>query len=63
MIKFGAAFGFTVMGRLALLIGRFEELILYSSSDYNYASILILFLMILVLGYWAFNEKKSKETT
>ena len=63
MIKFGAAFGFTVMGRLALLIGRFEELILYSSSDYNYASILILLLMILVLGYWAFNEKKSKETT
>ena len=30
MIKFGASFGFAVMGRISLLIGRFEELIQYS---------------------------------
>ena len=30
MIKFGASFGFAVMGRISLLIGRVEELILYS---------------------------------
>ena len=36
MIKFGASFGFAVMGRISLLIGRFEELIdyiEYLSSD------------------------------
>jgi hypothetical protein len=33
MISFGAAFGFTVMARISLLIGRFDELIKFSSSS------------------------------
>ena len=33
MIKFGASFGFAVMGRISLLIGRFEELIDYSNVN------------------------------
>ena len=36
MIKFGASFGFAVMGRISLLIGRFEELIEFSKPDYYY---------------------------
>ena len=38
MIKFGASFGFAVMGRISLLIGRFEDLINYSSDKFNYAT-------------------------
>ena len=42
MIKFGASFGFAVMGRISLLIGRFEELIEYSSLKYYYSTPIIL---------------------
>ena len=59
MIKFGASFGFAVMGRISLLIGRFEELIIYSSSDFNYATPIILIVMIIVLGYWSFKNNKT----
>ena len=54
MIKFGASFGFAVMGRISLLIGRFEDLINYSSINYNYATPLILIFMILILAFWSF---------
>jgi hypothetical protein len=57
MIKFGASFGFAVMGRISLLIGRFEDLILYSNSNYNYATFVILIFMILTLGYWSWSSK------
>ena len=59
MIKFGASFGFAVMGRISLLIGRFEELIRYSSSEFNYATPIILVIMIIVLGYWSFRNTKA----
>ena len=61
MIKFGAAFGFTVMGRVALCIGRFEDLINFSTFNYNYATPIIAFIMIAILGFWSF--KKQEETT
>ena len=51
MIKFGASFGFAVMGRISLLIGRFEDLINYSSQQYNYATPIILITMIVSLEY------------
>ena len=60
MIKFGASFGYAVMGRISLLIGRFEELIQYSASDYNYATPIIAFIMIAVLAFWS---SKNQETT
>ena len=56
MIKFGASFGFAVMGRISLLIGRFEELIEFSKPDYYYSTPVILILMIFIIGYWAFRE-------
>ena len=59
MIKFGASFGFAVMGRISLLIGRFDELIEYSSVDYNYATPIIFIIMIITLGYWSFRDKNK----
>src|SRR5215470_13309334 len=52
MISFGAAFGYTVMARMSLLIGRFDELILYASADYHYATLVLLALMIVGLAWW-----------
>ena len=59
MIKFGASFGFAVMGRISLLIGRFDELIEYSSVDYNYATPIIFIVMVITLGFWSFRDKKK----
>ena len=67
MIKFGASFGFAVMGRISLLIGRFEELIKFSSNQFSkgeeiimiyYPTPIILIFMIAALTYWAFKENK-----
>ena len=59
MIKFGASFGFAVMGRISLLIGRFDELIEYSSVDYNYATPIIFIVMVITLGFWSFRDKNK----
>ena len=59
MIKFGASFGFAVMGRISLLIGRFDELIEYSSVDYNYATPIIFIVMVITLGFWSYRDKKK----
>jgi len=61
MISFGASFGFAVMGRISLLIGRFVELITYSSGDYYHASYWVLLVMVILLIYNAYNEKASAE--
>ena len=52
MISFGAAFGYTVMARMSLLIGRFDELILYATPEYGYATIVLLGLIIGGLVWW-----------
>ena len=57
MISFGASFGFAVMGRISLLIGRFTDLIKYSGSEYNYATFWVLFIVVGALGYAAYNEE------
>ena len=60
MIKFGASFGFAVMGRISLLIGRFEELIQYSSSEYYNATPAILIVIIISLTAWfMINQNKN----
>ena len=65
MIKFGAAFGFAVMGRISLLIGQFNYLTDYSTKEYNYATLIILILIIMCLAIWSFMGKgeKSFEST
>jgi hypothetical protein len=52
MVSFGAAFGYTVMARMSLLIGRFDELMLYASASYGYATPLLLVVMIVGLVWW-----------
>ena len=59
MISFGASFGFAVMGRISLLIGRFTDLITYGGATYNYASIWVLLLMIVLLAVWTFRGDKE----
>ena len=59
MIKFGASFGFAVMGRISLLIGRFEDLIKYSGSYYNFSTPIILLFIIVVLAYLSYKEKNN----
>ena len=62
MISFGASFGFAVMGRISLLIGRFNDLILFSSSDYNYGTLYMMAFIVAVLGFWSFkNPEKTGE--
>jgi len=69
MIKFGASFGFAVMGRISLLIGRFEELIKFSAfelvNDNEVLKIysptfVILFFMIITLMYWSYRQKNEE---
>ena len=64
MIKFGASFGFAVMGRISLLIGQFNYLKDYSSSAYNYATPVILVFIIICLAIWSImgGENKNEST-
>lgn len=52
MVSFGAAFGYTVMARMSLLIGRFDELIFYASPAYGYATLVLLAAVIAGLFWW-----------
>jgi hypothetical protein len=52
MVSFGAAFGYTVMARMSLLIGRFDELMLYASASYGYATPLLGVAMVMGLMWW-----------
>ena len=61
MIKFGASFGFAVMGRISLLIGRFEDLINFSSQEFNYATPVIITFMVVSLAIWSLKQKDNKE--
>ena len=61
MIKFGASFGFAVMGRISLLIGRFEDLINFSSQEFNYATPVIIIFMVVSLAIWSLKQKDNKE--
>ncbi|MBW6458713.1 MAG: hypothetical protein K0B52_06080, partial [FCB group bacterium] len=59
MIYFGASFGFAVMGRISLLIGRFNDLIEYSAKQYWFATPILLIIMIVVLVLTAKKDKQE----
>lgn len=61
MISFGAAFGYTVMARMSLLIGRFDELILYSSAAYGYATLVLLAVVVIGLVWWERGRLNAHE--
>ncbi|MBT3589637.1 MAG: hypothetical protein HOK52_05960 [Candidatus Marinimicrobia bacterium] len=62
MVSFGASFGFAVMGRISLLIGRFVDLITYNGAEYHHATSWILISMIILLGYSTFKNDNHGET-
>jgi hypothetical protein len=49
MIAFGAAFGYTVMARMSLLIGRLTDLIEFSDASYGRPTLWLLILTIAAL--------------
>ena len=59
MVSFGASFGFAVMGRISLLIGRFTDLLMYSQSEYHHASIWVLIIMVLLLAFSAYKDRED----
>ena len=59
MIKFGASFGFAVMGRISLLIGRINELKDYSTQEYYFATPVIFVCIVICLIIWSFMDKKN----
>tara|TARA_Y100001970_G_scaffold291744_1_gene430128 strand:+ start:2829 stop:3692 length:864 start_codon:yes stop_codon:yes gene_type:complete len=62
MVSFGASFGFTVIGRISLLIGRFDDLNKYSGFEYYYATLSCLILIVITLtGYFYFKRKKNNK--
>lgn len=54
MVGFGAAFGYTVMARMSLLIGRFTDLIQFAEPGYGHATLWCLALGVAFLVGWRF---------
>ena len=64
MIAFGAAFGYTVMSRISLLIGRFRDLITFSGAAYSYATLVLLAVMVLsLIGWEVVVRRRNGEST
>lgn len=57
MIAFGAAFGYTVMARMSLLIGRLTDLIEFAEPRYGSASLWLGAATVLALVAWSFLRK------
>ncbi len=60
MVSFGAAFGYTVMARMSLLIGRFDELILYATPEYGYATVWLLGFIAGGLVWWRRRARQAQ---
>ena len=60
MIAFGAAFGYTVMARMSLLIGRLTDLIEFTDRSYGWPSLWLLGFTILALVVMARRSSRNK---
>jgi len=58
MISFGASFGYTVMARESLAIGRITKLVKWSAKEYHYATIILLVVVALIIVLWELLRKK-----
>jgi hypothetical protein len=61
MITFGASFGFAVMGRISLLIGRLTDLIEFSQRQYGYATYILLAVMVVTIIITTRRDKEVAE--
>jgi len=59
MIAFGAAFGYTVMARMSLLIGRLTDLIEFSDPSYGRPTI---WLLLLTVGSMIYLNRRRQGT-
>lgn len=59
MVSFGASFGFAVMGRISLLIGRYYHLMQFSRPTYHHATYWILAGMVILLAVWALRTRQT----
>jgi hypothetical protein len=61
MIAFGAAFGYTVMARMSLLIGRLSDLIEYADPAYGRPSLWLAGLTVGILLLWTLKRPRSES--
>ncbi|MFH0889203.1 MAG: hypothetical protein V1871_08355 [Planctomycetota bacterium] len=61
MVSFGAAFGYTVMARESLAIGRLTKLVKWASVDYYYASFILLVIVTILIILWEIFRRKTNS--
>ena len=61
MVSFGAAFGYTVMARMSLLIGRFDDLVRFAGPRYGFATPILLIVIGLGLAAWARGRRAAPD--
>jgi hypothetical protein len=59
MIAFAAAFGYTVMSRMSLLIDQLTELLTFAGAEYGYATLILLALTIETLAAWEMTARRK----
>jgi len=60
MITFGSSFGFTVLGRISLLIGRAQDLYLYGEGRYGFASVVCAILVVALVAWWELSGRGKR---
>lgn len=63
MVAFGAAFGYTVMARMSLLIGRLSDLIEYADPQYGRASLWLGLATVATLLLWSVRRREQPPDT
>lgn len=63
MVAFGAAFGYTVMARMSLLIGRLSDLIEYADPQYGRASLWLGLATVATLFLWSVRRREQPPDT
>lgn len=61
MISFGAAFGYTVMARMSLLVGRLQDLVKNASAESHRATWVCLALVVGGIVAWELTRPPKKE--
>ena len=62
MITFGSSYGYTVMARTAVLIGRVTDLYTYNTSHYAYATIICAIIIITFIHISNVIKKRAEKT-
>ncbi|TLY16827.1 MAG: hypothetical protein E6K69_03255 [Nitrospirae bacterium] len=63
MVAFGAAFGYTVMARMSLLIGRLSDLIEYADPQYGRPSLWLGLATVAIILLWRAQRREQPPDT